>query len=169
MGKTNGGNILWAPWRMQYILKAQNKGCIFCKSLEQKKDGENFILYRGRKCFVILNIFPYNNGHLMVVPYKHTGDFEGLDEATLTELILVTKRMTKLLQKTCCPEGFNIGLNIGRCAGAGIVGHVHIHIVPRWQGDTNFMPILAKTKVVSESLPETYKKIKKMLRSEYGK
>lgn len=150
---------IWAPWRMGYILSSKTEGCIFCQKVAEENDEENLILYRGGSCFLILNTFPYNCGHLMVVPYRHIGEVEKLDESESLELMRLTQLSVQTLRDILNPEGFNLGMNLGRVSGAGVEGHLHIHIVPRWNGDTNFMPLLADTKVLSESLRETYKKL----------
>jgi ATP adenylyltransferase len=150
---------LWAPWRMEYILEAQDQapdGCIFCSLPRAQADRENLILWRGRRAFVILNKFPYNPGHLMVVPYFHTADLDDLVPDELTELMLGLRRAIGCLRRAMDPEGYNVGINLGRTAGAGIPGHVHYHVVPRWDGDHNFMPILAETKVIPQHLLRTY-------------
>jgi ATP adenylyltransferase len=158
---------LFSPWRSQYIASFSNTkkdtGCILCKAYKAKNDDKNLIVTRGKHCFVIMNLFPYNSGHLMIVPYRHTPTLIGLSEAESLEVMLLLKRMTAALQKTIMPDGFNIGSNIGRHAGAGIDKHVHFHIVPRWSGDTNFMPIFADTKMISEDLRSTLKKLRKVL------
>jgi len=154
---------LWAPWRREYIESGNKEGCFFCEKLKEEKDEENFILYRGEKVFLLLNIFPYNTGHLMIAPNRHQGELEGLEEEELSELFLLLKMSISAIKKAFNPEGFNVGMNLGRVAGAGIEGHLHIHIVPRWSGDTNFMPIISDTKVVSEALIETYRKIRENL------
>jgi ATP adenylyltransferase len=153
---------LWAPWRMVYIkncIDKKSKGCIFCTKPKQKKDKENLILYRGNKAFVMCNAFPYNNGHLMVIPYKHTSKIDELDKECLLEIWELVSLCCSVLKKYFSPDGFNIGINLGRTAGAGIDNHVHIHIVPRWNGDTNFMPVIGKTKVISQSLTDTYESL----------
>ncbi|MCL4459416.1 MAG: HIT domain-containing protein [Chloroflexi bacterium] len=145
---------LWTPWRLDYILGEKATGCIFCEKARENRDRENYILYRGERGFIMLNLYPYNNGHLMVVPYAHVCGLEELDEATLAELMRLVKRGTAALQRAMNPEGFNIGMNIGKVAGAGIADHVHLHVVPRWAGDTNFIPVLSDTRLIPE-LPET--------------
>jgi ATP adenylyltransferase len=143
---------------MTYIkgIKKEDEGCIFCSKPKQNNDKENLLLFRGKTCFVLMNLFPYNNGHLMIIPYQHTSDILDLDKETSAELwellILSKKALTKVMR----PEGFNTGMNIGRDAGAGIDQHIHMHIVPRWNGDTNFMPVVGETKVISQALSETY-------------
>ncbi|HID94955.1 MAG TPA: HIT domain-containing protein [Candidatus Latescibacteria bacterium] len=153
-------DTLWAPWRMKYILELdRGDGCIFCDKVKDDKDRENLILCRGQYCYVMLNLFPYNNGHLMVIPYKHTDTLTDLSEPERLEFLGLTDQSLKVLQKVLEPDGFNLGINLGRSAGAGIEDHIHLHIVPRWAGDTNFMPVLGDTKVLSESLEETYRKL----------
>jgi len=149
---------LWAPWRMTYI-KGVNKeedGCIFCIKPQQNNDKENLLLFRGKKSFVLMNLFPYNNGHLMIIPYKHTSDILDIDKETSGEMWELLNLSKRVLTTVMNPEGFNIGMNIGRNAGAGIDQHIHLHIVPRWNGDTNFMPVTGETKVISQALNETY-------------
>lgn len=153
--------ILWAPWRIKFIKSKKAKGCIFCKKIKEKNDKQNFIVFRGKFCFVMLNIYPYNNGHLMVIPYRHISDINKLKKEEETEIFEVIKKMVKILKKTHKIEGCNIGMNLGKVSGAGIEKHIHIHIVPRWLGDTNFMPLISNTKVISDSLENTYNIIKK--------
>ena len=150
---------IWAPWRMKYILKDKSKGCFLCENPKQNNDAANYILYRGSKNFIIMNIYPYNPGHLMVAPYRHVGSVEELTKDELHEHSELVSQSVKVLRQAFNPQGFNIGVNIGKVAGVGMDGHVHTHIVPRWQGDTNFMPVAADTRVVSEALGETYKKL----------
>jgi len=157
-----GGPVeyLWAPWRMEFIMMEKPKGCILCQKPKEKDDESNLILYRGEKNFVILNSFPYNPGHLMVAPYRHVASLEELADEELWEHFDIVRRGTRALRKAFNPAGFNIGINIGRSAGAGIGDHVHTHIVPRWDGDTNFMPLLSATKVVPQALASTYESLK---------
>jgi ATP adenylyltransferase len=150
---------IWAPWRMTYIRQGEEKGCIFCQKPLERKDEKNLILYRGRRTFVFMNRFPYNNGHLMIVPKRHATDLDGLNVNELQELFDVVKDWTRVLRTSLRPHGFNIGINLGKAAGAGI-DHLHVHVVPRWLGDTNFMPTLAETKVVPESLDASYRKLR---------
>lgn len=150
-------DYLWAPWRLKYIKHAEEIGCIFCKKPKEKKDSKNLIFFRGKHAFAILNLYPYNSGHFMVAPYLHTGNLEDLTSKTITEMFEIVNRFKKMLTKKMKAQGFNMGINLGRVAGAGIVDHIHIHVVPRWNGDTNFMPILSHTKVLPQSLKETYK------------
>lgn len=154
---------LWAPWRMEYILDEKKHGsCLFCHISQAKKanDRKNLILYRGKNCFVVLNKYPYNNGHLMVVPYFHTPTFDGLDDDVLFDLMKTQKISVDMIKKAMNPDGFNLGLNFGKVAGAGMESHMHMHIVPRWTGDTDSMPIIAETRVMPEHLMKTYNKLR---------
>ncbi|MBN2186794.1 MAG: HIT domain-containing protein [Dehalococcoidia bacterium] len=151
---------IWAPWRIEYIENPKEGSCVLCQKPKESNDEANFILYRGQHNFVILNAFPYNPGHLMVVPYQHTANLQDLTHEKIIEHFDIIKKGLELLKLTLKPAGFNIGLNIGKVAGAGIEGHLHTHIVPRWQGDTNFMPVLSDTRVLSEALTATYRKLK---------
>ncbi len=148
---------LWAPWRIHYIKNVEKeKGCIFCVKSKEKNDKKNFILKRGKKSFIILNKFPYNSGHLMIAPYRHTGRIESLKKDEMLEIFEFLKISVSALKKAIKPHGFNIGLNLGRIAGAGFPGHLHFHVVPRWSGDTNFMPVIGETKVIPEEIKRTF-------------
>jgi len=149
---------VWAPWRMQYVTAKKDEDCFLCIKSKESRDKENYLVYRGKKAFVALNIFPYNNGHLMVSPYRHLVDFEELSDDESMEIVSLIKKSIAALKKLMKPDGFNVGANIGRVAGAG-ENHFHVHVVPRWLGDTNFMPVVAETKVISEHLQETYEKL----------
>lgn len=151
---------LWSPWRSQYVTGEKKDDCIFCQKPREKKDEANYILLRGDTCFVMLNIFPYNNGHLMIAPYRHISSVEKMRTEENGEVMQFIQRMMKVLRETMNPDGFNIGANVGQAAGAGIADHVHFHIVPRWVGDYNFMPLMSETKVIPEALSDTYKKLK---------
>ncbi len=151
---------IWAPWRIEYILKEKPEGCILCDKPKENNDALNYILYRGDNNFVIMNSYPYNPGHLMVAPYRHVANLEELTSDELHEHFEIVSRSIKILREVFNPGGFNIGINIGKAAGAGIDEHVHTHIVPRWQGDTNFMPVVSDVTVVPEALAETYEKLK---------
>ncbi len=153
MAETN----LWAPWRLAYIKGEKEPGCIFCTRLARSTDEKDFILCRGERSFVILNAFPYTNGHLMIVPFDHISEVEALADATLAEMDQLLKQSITALKKAFAPQGFNIGWNIGRCAGAGVEEHVHEHVVPRWNGDTNFMPVLADVTVIPDILADTWR------------
>lgn len=147
---------LWAPWRLEYIRGARMKGCLLCKKPKERDDRRNYILLRSRRTFVMLNAYPYNNGHLLISPYRHVPSLENLDGATLAEMMRITNRSLAAIRKAFSPDGINIGVNIGKMAGAGIAGHVHIHLVPRWSGDTNFMSVFAETRVLPQHLASTY-------------
>ena len=158
---------LWAPWRMEYILSEEKyKGCLFCEKPKERKDRENLILYRGKHCYIILNRYPYNNGHLMVVPYFHTPSFEGLSDEVLFDFIKTVNKSVSILKKALMPDGFNLGLNFGKIAGAGVEQHMHLHVVPRWAGDTDSMPIIAETRVMPEHLRKTYNKLSRFFKKE---
>lgn len=151
---------LWSPWRMEYIEKADDvPGCIFCVKPAEERDRKNGILYRGRTAFIMMNAFPYNTGHLMVAPYKHTADLYELSDEELLETSRLVRYSVRLLTAAMNPDGFNLGVNLGRPAGAGFADHVHWHVVPRWNGDTNFMPVVGNTKVLPESLEATYDRL----------
>ena len=158
-----GMEHLWAPWRIRYILGEKEEGCFFCRKPQESDDAKNHVVIRERNCFALLNTFPYNAGHLMVAPYQHTGELDDLSEQELSDLMGLTRRCKQLLAKAMKPDGFNIGLNLGRCAGAGVVDHLHVHIVPRWNGDTNFMPVLADTHVVPQALDELYAALRRSI------
>jgi ATP adenylyltransferase len=164
--------LLWAPWRMAYIKgldkEKKNPGCVFCNKSTAGNDRENLVVHCGSLCFVILNLFPYNNGHLMVIPLRHVADMCALTKEESAELWDCTCLSKHVLREAFHPEGFNIGINQGRSAGAGIDSHMHIHIVPRWNGDTNFMPVVGETKVLSQSLTETWKTLVPYFRSLTG-
>lgn len=152
---------IWAPWRMTYIKgDVKEDGCLFCNRLAQDDGAENLILHRSQNAFVILNRYPYTNGHMMVVPFVHEPTIEHLEEQTLKEMMTLTNLAISALRKIYHAQSFNIGINIGEVAGAGVVEHVHIHVVPRWSGDTNFMSITAETRVIPEALEETYEKLR---------
>ncbi|MHA1264673.1 MAG: HIT family protein [Candidatus Helarchaeota archaeon] len=153
---------LWAPWRMKYITAPKKeRSCLFCRVIAEEKDETNFVLVRKAKCFIMLNLYPYNNGHLMVSPYKHLSSLEQLEKADRDELFETVANACHNLRKELNPDGFNVGLNIGSVAGAGFAEHLHVHVVPRWNGDTNFMPVIGETKVISEAIQDTYHKLKK--------
>jgi ATP adenylyltransferase len=154
---------IWAPWRIKYIRMAKEgkeKGCILCEKPKENKDAPNYILHRGQKNFVILNSYPYNPGHLMIAPYRHVANLEELSKEELHEHYEMVSRSIEVLKKEFEPAGFNIGMNLGRAAGAGIDAHIHTHVVPRWSGDSNFMPVIADVRVLPEALAETYDRLK---------
>lgn len=155
---------LWSPWRSKYIesfrKNSDEKSCIFCIASEQDKDGlDNLLIRRGKYTFVVLNLYPYNNGHLMIVPIRHTDDFSSLSEQEKSEIFRFLQLSEQALKIALQPDGFNIGVNLGKSSGAGIDEHIHFHIVPRWNGDTNFMPVLGEVKVISQELINTKKNL----------
>ncbi len=151
---------IWAPWRIKYIEMEKPEGCILCEKPMQNNDALNYILYRGGKNFVIMNSYPYNPGHLMIAPYRHIAKLDELTNEELHEHFEIVSRSIKILRQVFNSGGFNLGANMGKVAGAGIEDHFHTHIVPRWQGDTNFMPVISDVRVVPEALIETYEKLK---------
>jgi len=156
--------ILWAPWRMKYIedtLKEREKKCFLCEAATIEDIKSRFVLYRDSRVVVVMNLFPYNTGHLLIAPVKHVPSIVDLDDDELLSLSLAVKGSVVMLSKALKPEGFNIGVNLGRVAGAGLEDHVHVHVVPRWCGDTNFMPLIGGTKVMPESLGDTYRRLLK--------
>ena len=150
---------LWAPWRLEYLKGEKSSDCIFC-SKPGLPDDEAFIVHRGSSCYVILNAFPYTNGHVMVAPYAHVGDPRELPVETSTEMTDLTQRSLGAIERVYGPEGFNLGMNLGEVAGAGFAGHVHTHVVPRWKGDTNFMPVIGDTRVMPEALPDSWRRLR---------
>ncbi len=146
---------LWAPWRLDYITGAKPSGCVFCAAATGEGAEAALVLERGERCFTVLNAFPYTSGHVMVLPYRHVADLLDLEEDEVDELMRLARRCQRALQAVMSPGGFNVGLNIGEAAGAGIAEHLHLHIVPRWAGDTNFMPVLADTHVIPQALEAT--------------
>jgi len=157
-------DTLWAPWRMAYVEKARPSGCLFCEIPGSGDDEKDLLLYRGKSVFILMNLYPYNPGHLMIAPYRHLDDLGKLSLDEQVELIQEAGRSTRLLRETMNPDGFNLGINQGKVAGAGIEDHLHLHVVPRWNGDTNFMPIVGGTKVISEHLTATYQKLASLFR-----
>lgn len=148
---------LWTPWRMRYIGgDADEAGCIFCNRLTANDDVASLIVHRGEHCFAIMNLYPYNTGHVMIVPNTHVANIDELTAETLTEMALLLPVLTRALRRVLNCDGFNIGLNIGSVAGAGVADHLHEHVVPRWEGDANFMPIIGDTMVLPELIPATY-------------
>ncbi|WP_131160567.1 HIT family protein [Aeropyrum pernix] len=163
-------SILWAPWRMKYIKQAGSReGCVFCEAPSMGDDAKALIVYRGSLSYVILNKYPYNSGHIMVTPYRHVAELEDLTMDEIMEMAKLVRASVKALKRVYAPHGFNIGVNIGEAAGAGIAGHFHIHVVPRWRGDSNFMLTVGGTKVIPESLEDTFKKLKPAVEEEARK
>lgn len=160
---TERSRNIWAPWRIEYIneLSDEGNGCFLCRYRDQAdKDAENLVLWRGQRCLAVLNRFPYTGGHSMVAPLAHVGSLEDLDPATMLEMMCMLRDLQKALEHTVHAQGFNVGINIGRCAGAGLPGHLHVHIVPRWNGDTNFMAVLGGSRVIPQSLDSLYAALK---------
>jgi ATP adenylyltransferase len=157
---------LWSPWRNAYISAtvadmSQDESCIFCEAARNPADDEkSFVLHRGAHNFVILNLYPYISGHLMIAPYAHLAELDAASKETTDELMDLAKRCQTALREVYSPQGFNMGMNLGRAGGAGIAGHIHLHLMPRWAGDTNFMTSVAETRVLSEDLPTTYRKLR---------
>lgn len=155
---------LWAAWRMKYITNTeQETGCIFCNALAKADDGQNLVIRRGQHAFIILNKYPYTSGHLMVAPLAHQASLELLQPEERAEMMELVSKCITALRQVYNPHGFNVGINIGAAAGAGVPGHVHIHIVPRWNGDTNFMSTVGEVRVLPESLEETYRRVMEIL------
>ena len=158
---------IWAPWRKRYItVKKRQAGCLFCRQWRSpsKSDPKNLVVHRSHSGFLVLNLFPYNNGHLMVVPRRHVSTLEPLSGEERLDLLDLLDVSLKILRKAFHPQGFNLGANLGRSGGAGVLGHVHLHVVPRWEGDTNFMPVVTGTKVISDSLEGTYRQLRRFIR-----
>ena len=154
---------IWAPWRLAYVKDASKDSeeeCIFCTKPAAGDDEANLIVHRGESCFVILNLFPYTNGHLMVAPYEHIATLPDLDTGTVTEMMTLAQQAMRILEQAYEPHGYNLGFNQGRVAGAGVEHHIHMHVVPRWGGDTNFMPVLADTRVMPQTLEQSYETLK---------
>jgi ATP adenylyltransferase len=152
--------FLWSPWRLAYITGASGTtGCVFCSALTNP-DSAPLLLHRGHTCFVILNLYPYNNGHLMVVPNRHVGSLAGATPDELSEMMELTRRAEIALTEVYAPHGMNMGINLGKPAGAGVLDHLHIHVVPRWNGDTNFMTVVGETRVLAEELPKTAERLR---------
>ncbi len=157
---------IFTPWRYQYVSKVdEKKGCIFCEKAAAVEDRENLVVFRGLLCFAMLNLYPYCSGHVMVIPYKHTGTIEELEEETLSGMMVLAQRCMGAIRDAFEPDGFNLGINIARVAGAGIQDHVHLHVVPRWAGDSNFMSVIGDTRVLPLSLDEVWEALSKRLAS----
>ena len=154
------GRILWAPWRSCYVQERKKGGCVFCQALEDTHGPESLVLRRAERVFVMMNRYPYAHGHLLVSPTRHVPDLEGLTQEEAGDLMEETRLAVRVLARALGPEGFNVGINLGKVAGAGYAGHLHVHVVPRWNGDLNFMPILADVRVISEHLQETCMKLR---------
>ena len=152
---------LWTPWRYAYVSKAQPfDGCVFCEKAKPGADEENLVVFRAERSYVLLNLYPYNNGHIMVAPYEHVATLEGADEETALEMMRLTRRAESVLRRVYRPKGVNLGMNIGECAGAGVAGHIHMHVLPRWPGDVSFMTSIGETRVVPEDLETTWRTLR---------
>jgi ATP adenylyltransferase len=153
--------IIWTPWRYEYVNSVdEREGCIFCDKSKAENDRETLVVFRGERCFAILNLFPYTTGHIMIAPYEHADTIEKLDPETLTEMMVVAQRSVSAIRDAFGPEGFNLGINISRVAGAGIEDHLHLHLVPRWAGDNNFMAVIAETRVLPRTLDDVWLALK---------
>ena len=162
-------DYLWTPWRYQYVATAdKDGGCIFCDAPAARDDARVLIVYRGKKNYIILNRYPYTSGHVMIVPYVHQGELPALDAATVAEMMELAQTLERALESLYHPQGYNLGMNIGRAAGAGIVGHLHMHLLPRWIGDTSFITSVGETRVQPEELSVTYEKLRRALESHAG-
>jgi ATP adenylyltransferase len=154
-------DYLWTPWRYTYVSSADRaQGCVFCTKPEEDEDRKSYIVHRGRHCFVVLNIFPYTSGHAMVVPYEHVDSLEKLPTEAAQEMILLSRKLEGILRKLYHPDGINLGMNIGKAAGAGVAGHIHMHVLPRWVADANFMTAVAETRVLPELLDTTWERMR---------
>jgi ATP adenylyltransferase len=159
-------DYLWTPWRYAYVSGTEKSaGCVFCEAVKEKDDGKVLIVYRGEHCFVILNAYPYTPGHVMVVPYTHVDELRKLSREEAGEMIVLSQRMETVLRELYHPDGINLGMNIGKAAGAGIAGHIHMHVLPRWVADANFMSVVGETRVLPETLDMTWERMRKALSS----
>ncbi|BAT71798.1 histidine triad family protein [Thermosulfidibacter takaii ABI70S6] len=159
---------IWAPWRIEYILSEKEDECFICKAISEGPSEENLLLYVGKTCVIIMNRYPYNPGHLMIAPNRHVGNITDLNREEHCEMMELASFTVNMLSELMKPDGFNLGINLGRVAGAGLETHVHLHVVPRWNGDTNFMPVLADVKVIPEHIRETYRKLKESIDKKFG-
>jgi ATP adenylyltransferase len=154
-------DYLWSPWRYRYVTQAvPQEGCVFCRKMQENDDERNFVLYRGVNNFVLLNLYPYTSGHLMIAPYAHIGRLAEADDATWMEMMTLTRTAERAVQQAYKPEGINLGMNLGKSAGAGIADHIHMHVLPRWYADANFVSVIGETRVLPEALEDTYRKLK---------
>jgi len=155
-----GRQTLWAPWRMEYIVGPKSEACFLCEAAQSHDHRAHWVIARGRTCFGLLNRYPYNNGHLMVAPCRHVSELSALTDDERLELMTLATELVQRLSRGIHPDGFNLGLNLGKVAGAGLESHLHLHIVPRWNGDTNFMPIIADTKVIPQALDDLWERLR---------
>ena len=152
---------LWTPWRSTYMKEQKDKAnCVFCEAAAGTEDAKTLVLYRGEFCFVILNRYPYTSGHLMIAPYRHVSRLTAVDEATTAEMMQLVRKAEAVLQSVYSPDGLNLGMNLGEAAGAGIEQHIHMHALPRWRGDANFMTSIGDTRIIPETLEDTYRKVR---------
>jgi ATP adenylyltransferase len=161
-------DYLWTPWRYQYmkeVARGVQPACIFCDAVTRQDDAETLIVYRGAKAFIILNRYPYTSGHVMIVPYAHVAELGACEPEALSEIMRLAQRVETIYRATYNPNGMNLGMNLGRAAGAGVAGHIHLHVLPRWFGDSNFMTVAGETRVHPEDLPTTYKRLHTALSS----
>jgi ATP adenylyltransferase len=151
---------LWSPWRYRYVSQGAGEDCLFCTKHTENRDEENLVVHRGRHSFVLLNLYPYTNGHLMIAPYQHVATLEEADPEALAEMMHLTRRAESALRATYRAPGYNIGMNIGECAGAGVAGHIHVHVLPRWPGDSSFMTTVGETRVMPEDLHSSWQRLR---------
>jgi len=164
LAKAHTLDYLWSPWRYKYIATGgKEEGCVFCAAVAVNDDSRTHIIFRGERNFIILNRYPYTTGHVMIVPYAHVGDLQAAEPAALAEMMQLAQKMQTVLEATYHPQGYNLGMNVGRAAGAGVEGHIHLHVLPRWSGDSNFMTTVAETRVEPEDLETTYEKLHKAI------
>ncbi len=155
---------LWSPWRYQYVSQPPAGGCLFCTKAAEQRDQENYVVYRAERNFVILNLYPYTSGHLMIAPYEHVAALEDAAEETLLEMMTLTRLASRALRSVYNPRGLNIGMNVGECAGAGVAAHIHMHVLPRWPADASFITTVGETRVIPEALPDTYRRLAEAFR-----
>ncbi|MEK7403574.1 MAG: HIT domain-containing protein [Acidobacteriota bacterium] len=155
---------LWSPWRYRYVSQAPAGDCLFCAKAAEQRDQENYIVYRAERNFVLLNLYPYTSGHLMIAPYEHVAALEDAAEETLLEMMALTRLASRALRSAYNPRGLNIGMNVGECAGAGVAGHIHMHVLPRWPADASFITTIGETRVIPEDLPTTYRRLAEAFR-----
>ena len=156
-------DYLWSPWRFRYVSQADSGGCVFCQAASENDDERTYIVHRGQRNYIVLNLFPYTTGHLMIVPYRHFGALEQGEPSELGEMMELSRRAAAALSRIYLPDGLNLGMNIGKAAGAGVAGHLHMHVLPRWQADANFLSVVGETRVLPEELPVTWEKLRREL------
>jgi ATP adenylyltransferase len=156
-------DYLWTPWRYAYVSNPEKTGCVFCEATGEKDDAKTYVVFRGKNCFVILNAFPYTSGHVMIVPYEHLDELRKMPADAANEMMALSQQMEKVLRELYHPDGINLGMNIGKAAGAGIAGHIHMHVLPRWVADANFMSVVGETRVLPETLEVTWKRMREKM------